>query len=366
MNKRRHSKPKVRIFATAAVILLVAAIAACDTSENPTSTPQPTAAAPTETPGTAASPTSPWATAPATSSGASTTIPDWDLDETSNGQDLIDLLDPEEISCVEAKLGSGFQTFLRASLVDQGSEGSEDGLSSATECFTEKHQAAASVAMLNIAAGGLSVETRRCVSDVLVDNPTAGLFPSSDEDGGGPGMLQVMACLTPEEAAALTPPGEGPPPDTAGLACLMEEVEGTSSGERIIAVLSGADASGKGLTMEESAVLGQAVEACGIETDFGFPDPAETGASDDVTRPSDPGGVGGGSGQCTVGLILYPGDECSIGDFTMKIREDGAAVLDGNIGGISMGNTVMEAQSINLNRFSASRSGSTWTIESLP
>ncbi len=356
---RRHSKPKARIFATAAVILLVAAIAACDTSYNPTSTP-------TETPGTAASPASSGATAPATSGGASTTIPDWDLDETSNGQDLIDLLDPEESSCVEAKLGSGFQPFLRAPLVDQGSEGSEDGLSSANECFTEKHQAAASVAMLNVAAGGLSVETRRCVSDVLLENPSAALFPWSDEDGGGPGMLQVMACLTPEEAAALTPPDEDPPPDTAGLACLMEELKGTSSGERIIAVLSGADASGKGLTMEESAVLGQAVEACGIETDFDFPDPAETGASDDVTRPSDPGGVGGGSGQCTVGLMLYPGDECSIGDFTMKIREDGAAVLDGNIGGISMGNTVMEAQSINLNRFGASRSGSTWTIESLP
>ena len=35
-------------------------------------------------------------------------------------------------------------------------------------------------------------------------------------------------------------------------------------------------------------------------------------------------------------------------------------------GGISMGNTVMNAQSINLNRFRATRSGSTWTIESLP
>jgi len=41
-------------------------------------------------------------------------------------------------------------------------------------------------------------------------------------------------------------------------------------------------------------------------------------------------------------------------------------VLDGNIGGISMGNTVMNAQSINLNRFRATKSGSTWTIEGLP
>ncbi len=81
----------------------------------------------------------------------------------------------------------------------------------AAEWLPEKHQVAASVAMLNVAAGGLSVETRMCVSDVPADNPTAGLFPSSDEGGGGPGMLQVMACLTPEEAAALTAPAKALP-----------------------------------------------------------------------------------------------------------------------------------------------------------
>ncbi len=118
--------------------------------------------------------------------------------------------------------------------------------------------------------------------------------------------------------------------------------------------------------MEESAALGRAVESCGIETDFSFPGQAGAEASKDMAQSSDSVGIGEGSGLCTVGQILYPGDECSIGDFTMTIREDGAAVLDGNIGGISMGNTVMEAQSINLNQFSASRSGSTWTIESLP
>ncbi len=69
---------------------------------------------------------------------------------------------------------------------------------------------------------------------------------------------------------------------------------------------------------------------------------------------------------CAVGLTLSPGDECTYEGFKIRIREDGAAVLDGNIGGISMGNTVMNAQSINLNRFRATRSGSTWTIESLP
>ena len=69
---------------------------------------------------------------------------------------------------------------------------------------------------------------------------------------------------------------------------------------------------------------------------------------------------------CRAGLQLSPGDQCSYEGFSIRIREDGAAVLDGNIGGISMGNTVMNAQSISLNRFRATRRGSTWTIESLP
>ena len=176
-------------------------------------------------------------------------------------------------------------------------------------------------------------------------------------------MLEVLACLSTEESAALTPDGEGPPPDTAGIQCLIEELKGTASGDRIIAVLSGADASGAGLTMEESAMLGQAVEACGIETDFGFPEPQDSSAPGISSGTDD---MASGSTECAVGLILNPGDECSYDDFTIRIREDSAAVLDGNIGGISMGNTVMDAQSINLNRFSARKSGSTWTIESLP
>ena len=73
-----------------------------------------------------------------------------------------------------------------------------------------------------------------------------------------------------------------------------------------------------------------------------------------------------GGGRCRVLLQLDPGDECSYGSFSIRIREDGAAVLDGNIGGVRMGNTVMSAASINLNNFRATRSGSTWTIERLP
>ena len=130
--------------------------------------------------------------------------------------------------------------------------------------------------MISVAAGGLSAGTQDCMLQLLGDDPAfmeaMGRGDAFDE-GQGPWMLGFIACLTPEEADALTPSGEDPAPDPNDMACLMQELEGTSSGERIIAILSGADTSGEGLTMEESAELGQAVEACGIETDFGFPSP---------------------------------------------------------------------------------------------
>ena len=54
------------------------------------------------------------------------------------------------------------------------------------------------------------------------------------------------------------------------------------------------------------------------------------------------------TGECAVDLVLAPGDTCTYEDFSITIRGDGAAVLDGNIGGVIMGNTVMNSGSINL------------------
>lgn len=125
--------------------------------------------------------------------------------------------------------------------------------------------------MLEAAAIGLSAETKACLMDLFEEDPSVAESFTKGEDLSGPSMLSFLACLTPEEAAALTPPGEGPPPDVAGLACLIGELEGVPEKDRILAVLSGADPSGAGLTLEESGALGGAVEACGIDTGFTFP-----------------------------------------------------------------------------------------------
>ncbi len=56
-------------------------------------------------------------------------------------------------------------------------------------------------------------------------------------------------------------------PDLEGLNCLLSHFDQDS---QIVNVLTGNDPEGRGLTFEESAALGEAVAACGIETDFQF------------------------------------------------------------------------------------------------
>lgn len=219
------------------------------------------------------------------------------------------------------------------------------------------------IAEMSDMVGGLTAASSGCVDEVLAGDPALAEALASDAGSVmSPGLLAVIACLTPEEAAVLMPPEGDDAPAPDDFACLMDQLEGKPESQRILAVLSGADASGEGLTLQQSAVLGEAVEACGIETDFSFPD-ADDGPG---SVPSDLNVVGDGRGECTVGLMLYPGDQCSYGSFSMTIREDGAVVVDGSIGGITMGNTVMQSETISLNQFSATRNGTTWTIESLP
>ena len=200
----------------------------------------------------------------------------WELDMSSTGQDLVALLTDEEAACLENELGANYQAMLEAPLAGEAGALVEEGGSDAfplPRCFTVERAASMSLSLFSAAADGFSAGTQECMLQLLTDNPAiAEALGQGQAFIDGPAILKVVACLSPEEAAALTPPGEGPAPNPTDIACLMQELEGTPSGERIIAVLSGVDASRKGLTMEESAALGRAVEACGIETDFGFPD----------------------------------------------------------------------------------------------
>ena len=162
-----------------------------------------------------------------------------DLDEVWTSQEIGFLLTPEESSCLEDRLGVDSEEFWESSLAGDAEAPAvgDEGTFALAECLTDEHAVGGSVSMLNVATGGLSEENLSCVSDLLMDNPTTFITPSNDS-GGIPATLRIMACLTSEEAAALTPAGAGPPPDSAGFGCLMVEFQRTDDDARIVAVLS--------------------------------------------------------------------------------------------------------------------------------
>ncbi len=336
-------------------------------AETPTAEPAP-APQPADTPAPPAPAPQP-AAVPAPPAAGEQSIQFWDFDVTSTGEDLAARLSPEEVACLESRLGASFGAMLSSPLMGPAGDlliGGAGDASPLADCLTVENLVSVNVSMLSATAGGFSAGTRDCLTGLLQEDPALAVgLASAEGPAGDAGTLRLISCLTPEEAAALTPPGEGPAPDPGEIGCLIDQLAGDPAGERIIGVLSGDDPTGEGLTMEESALLGQAVAACGIETEFGFPDPAGGPALDYGEDPA-PDVIGGGTGQCTPGLILYPGDSCYYDEFSMLIQQDGSALLDGNIGGITMGNTVMNAENINLNGLAASQSGGIWTIESLP
>ena len=67
-------------------------------------------------------------------------------------------------------------------------------------------------------------------------------------------------------------------------------------------------------------------------------------------------GEGNAGGACFVGQELSPGQSCTFGSNTFRVTSEGR----GCVGGICAGT------GLNLNDFSATKSGDTWTIESLP
>lgn len=201
-------------------------------------------------------------------------ITDWNLDASSTGADLLALVSEDERSCMETTLGDRFDTFRNAAFFQNLGETTAPAL----DCLTPESNAGFAVWMYSATAGGLSAETRSCLADVFTADPRAAPAFAGQGAAAEAVPFDVLSCLTPEEAAAMTPEGEGPSPDTEGLRCLIEELGKLDGGEEVGRILSTADPGS--LTPEQGALLGQAVAACGIETEFTFPAPGSTSPDD--------------------------------------------------------------------------------------
>ena len=140
-----------------------------------------------------------------------------------------------------------------------------------------------------MACGGSPAEIP-ATTPAAVIQPTATAEPSPTATQAPLGVETPTATPTVEAALTATPTPlpapEDPPPDFAGLACIGGALEGDEHGEWIMTVLTGGDTEGVGLTLEQSALLGQAVEQCGVETDFGFPTPIPTAIATPEPTPT--------------------------------------------------------------------------------
>ncbi len=252
----------------------------------PTTPPAPD----TPTPTTAATPTPEPSAVP---------ITDWELDENSTGGDLENLLSEDERSCLKAALGDQHDVFLSMTYFQLWNETTGPVLG---DCLTQQSTVGLVIAQYSATAGGLSADTRSCLAGAFTADPQDALVLSAGAQPGSsaePASFDVLSCLTPEEAAAMTPEGEGPPPDTEALRCLTEELMKLDGGDEVVRIMSTADPAG--LTLEQSALLGQAVQACDIETELTFPDPGSTGSADDAETTDEAEGSEDGSGSADEG-----------------------------------------------------------------
>ena len=108
-----------------------------------------------------------------------------------------------------------------------------------------------------------------------------------------------------------------------------------------------------GLKKPRGIALGYVPVGQASEPDSGGDDDGGDGDSDD---DGGGGGEGNAGGACFVGQELSPGQSCTFGSNTFRVTSEGR----GCVGGICAGT------GLHLNDFSATKSGDTWTIVSLP
>ncbi|MYD98816.1 MAG: hypothetical protein F4X98_15715 [Gammaproteobacteria bacterium] len=168
-------------------------------------------------------------------------------------------------------MGDRFSSFQTATITQDPDSTTESAL---LECLTPESNADFAISMFSATAGGLSAETRNCLTDAFTQNLQAAIsFATSGppSDDAPPAAFEALSCLSPDEAAAMTPEGDSPP-DTAALRCLTEELTKVEDGQEILRIFSPATRLGS----PSNRARCQAMSNCGIETDFTFPDPSTT------------------------------------------------------------------------------------------
>ncbi len=231
-----------------AAILLFAA--ACEGEPTPTPTPEPTTT-PTHTP------------TPVPPTPIPTFVPidinELVFTEATTVGNLLAALSPDEVDCIRSTFGSeAVDTMLNVPLQSLPGGATDFPI----HCLSIENSIGLTVAFISAEAGGLSPETRRCITDIGTENPSIlGMGPAPENPGAlFAGAIQMQLCLTDEEAAAFAAMQGVELPSPSELQCLEEQLGGE---EAFLAMLTDEETSEEALFnllfAAPECVLGQPV-----------------------------------------------------------------------------------------------------------
>ncbi len=190
-----------RLAAIGLLIALAGLLISC--GSDPTPTPTPTATpTPTPTPVPTATPI-PSPTSVPQSEGS---LENFVVTASTTGQDMMDVLSEEEVSCIQTSFGDTvFQFMLSAPLLFAGGDAAT--AAPLFQCLDIESVVYVGFAFVEAQAGGWSPESRQCMISVGLENPNAfmagmGLIPAEDAAAAAasqPYLIQLYECMTVEE-----------------------------------------------------------------------------------------------------------------------------------------------------------------------
>ena len=236
------------------ILIVVAALAAACSSPTPTPTaapqpsPTPTATAtptplpptstPTATPRPAPTPTAtatptPLLPTPTKAPAAPTSAPtvpqgpvgDLEITADTTVGDIMGVLSQDEVSCLRDAIGPAVFDTIQDIPISIAPPGTMEALP--FECLTPENAIAIGIAMMSAEAGGLSAETRGCISALAMENPgVLGIGEPPEDPAALLGTaIQMQFCLTNQEASRIGADIGGellPPPSV--FRCVEEEL----------------------------------------------------------------------------------------------------------------------------------------------
>ncbi|MCY4449175.1 MAG: hypothetical protein OXE02_10080 [Chloroflexi bacterium] len=254
-----------RAASVALILLMLAAFAAAcsDPTPTPTATPRPT---PTPTPTATPTPVPPTPTpTPAPESTPDAMMPkpeagsveDLVVTESTTVGDLMAVLSESEVSCLRDAVGGATLDAVQNVPLANAPPGAMDALP--FECLSPESAIGISIAMMSAEAGGLSAETRGCISALAMENPSAlGIGgPPDDPTEIFSTAIQIQLCMSDEEAARFAGESGGEMPPPSVMRCMEEQL---GSLDDLLALFFGGE--------PDLAALGElmaAAQTCGLE-----------------------------------------------------------------------------------------------------